>query len=65
LRRAVTRLVQDPIPLELLRKYIAYARKYVHPRLSPEASRVLQALYLKMRAEARQGEKGRGGGGFG
>ncbi|KAI8477754.1 DNA replication licensing factor mcm8, partial [Branchiostoma belcheri] len=32
----------DPIPHPLLRKYVAYARKYVHPKLSPEAKQVLQ-----------------------
>jgi uncharacterized protein HemY len=56
LRQAVAQLVADPIPCELLRKYIAYARKYVHPKLSPEAARILQQLYLKMRAEAQLGE---------
>jgi DNA helicase MCM8 len=41
------------IPLPLLRKYIAYARKYVHPRLSPEAAATLQDFYLMMRAKHR------------
>ena len=27
----------DPVPQQLLRKYIAYARAYVHPKLSDEA----------------------------
>jgi DNA helicase MCM8 len=31
-----------PIPPDLLRKYILYARKYVHPRLTGEAATVLQ-----------------------
>jgi len=39
------------VPHPLLRKYIAYARKYCHPRLSPEAKSVLRAFYLKLRAE--------------
>ena len=39
----------DPVPCQLLRKYIDYARKYVHPRLSPEAAEVLQQLYLELR----------------
>lgn len=34
--------VLDPIPPQLLRKYIGYARKYVHPQLSPDAASVLQ-----------------------
>jgi len=41
----------DPIPAKLLRKYIAYAKKYVHPRLSEEAKEVLQDFYLKLRKE--------------
>ena len=32
----------DPVPSRLLRKYIGYARKYVHPHLSAEAADVLQ-----------------------
>ncbi|KAG0214587.1 DNA replication licensing factor mcm8 [Mortierella sp. NVP41] len=41
------------IPLPLLRKYIAYARQYVHPRLSPEAASTLQDFYLMLRAKHR------------
>jgi len=33
----------------LLRKYIAYAKKYVKPKMTPEAARVLQAFYLHLR----------------
>lgn len=32
----------DAIPSQLLRKYVQYARKYVHPKLSTEAATVLQ-----------------------
>ena len=39
----------DVIPHPLLRKYIAYARKYVKPKLSPEAASVLQKFYLELR----------------
>ncbi|KAG0046935.1 DNA replication licensing factor mcm8 [Gryganskiella cystojenkinii] len=41
------------IPLPLLRKYIAYARKYVHPKLSPDAAATLQDFYLMMRTKHR------------
>ncbi|KAI7820418.1 MCM2/3/5 family-domain-containing protein [Gamsiella multidivaricata] len=41
------------IPQPLLRKYIAYARQYVHPRLSPEAAATLQDFYLMLRAKHR------------
>ena len=33
----------DPIPANLLRKFVAYARKFVKPRLSAEAKTVLGA----------------------
>lgn len=56
LRLVVSDLVKDPIPHEILRKYIAYARKYIHPRLTPAAAAVLKELYLKMREEARLGK---------
>ncbi|KAL0269654.1 UNVERIFIED_CONTAM: hypothetical protein PYX00_007309 [Menopon gallinae] len=39
----------DLIPHALLRKYVAYARKYVKPKLTPEAARVLQQFYLDLR----------------
>lgn len=35
---------------KLLRKYIAYARQNVHPKLSDGASEEIQSYYLKMRA---------------
>ncbi|KAF9162887.1 DNA replication licensing factor mcm8 [Actinomortierella ambigua] len=41
------------IPLPLLRKYIAYTRKYVHPRLSSEAAAVLQDFYMALRTRHR------------
>nr|CAD7462132.1 unnamed protein product [Timema tahoe] len=41
----------DPIPHQLLRKYVSYARKYVHPVLSPEAAAVLQQFYLDLRRQ--------------
>ncbi|XP_034239092.1 DNA helicase MCM8-like, partial [Thrips palmi] len=39
----------DPIPHQLLRKYIAYARKYVCPSLSEEAGAVIRQFYLDLR----------------
>uniref|UniRef100_A0A672UPM1 DNA helicase MCM8 n=1 Tax=Strigops habroptila TaxID=2489341 RepID=A0A672UPM1_STRHB len=41
----------DAIPHQLLRKYIGYARQYVHPNLSPEAAQVLQEFYLELRKQ--------------
>jgi replicative DNA helicase Mcm len=37
---------------ELLRKYIAYARREIHPKLTTEASKVLQEFYVSMRGGA-------------
>ncbi|KAG7465857.1 hypothetical protein MATL_G00158250 [Megalops atlanticus] len=41
----------DPIPHQLLRKYVGYARHYVHPTLSAEAAHVLQEFYLELRKQ--------------
>ncbi|NXN21916.1 MCM8 helicase, partial [Nycticryphes semicollaris] len=41
----------DAIPHQLLRKYVGYARQYVHPTLSPEAAQVLQDFYLELRKQ--------------
>lgn len=45
--------VQDfePLPPRLLRKYIAYARKYVSPVLSEEAREVLKQCYVELRQQ--------------
>lgn len=42
----------DAIPACLLRKYISYARQYVHPTLSPEAAQTIQEFYLSLRSQA-------------
>ncbi|KAA0711641.1 DNA helicase MCM8 [Triplophysa tibetana] len=41
----------DLIPHQLLRKYVGYARHYVHPKLSAEAAQVLQDFYLELRKQ--------------
>ncbi len=43
----------DPIPPSLLRKYIAYARKYAQPVLTGEAAKVLQDFYLNLRLKVK------------
>jgi DNA replicative helicase MCM subunit Mcm2 (Cdc46/Mcm family) len=48
-----------------LRKYISYARQYVHPRLSRGAKLVLQEFYLKLRAQNAADAAGGGGGALG
>lgn len=40
----------DLLPMPLLRKYIAYARKYVHPILEPEAKNEIKQFYLHLRS---------------
>ena len=32
----------DIIPPQLLRRYVAYARKYVHPKITPECAKVIR-----------------------
>jgi DNA helicase MCM8 len=39
----------DPIPAPLFRKYIGYARNYIHPRLSEDAAKILQKFYKELR----------------
>ncbi|KAJ8422136.1 hypothetical protein Cgig2_002644 [Carnegiea gigantea] len=38
-----------PLPAPLLRKYIAYARTFVSPRMSKSAAEILQNFYLRLR----------------
>ena len=44
--------LEHVIPRELLKKYIAYARKHVKPRLSEEAKRKLVDFYVEMRTKS-------------
>lgn len=39
----------DLLPASLLRKYIAYAREYVHPVLGEEAKKEIKDFYLHLR----------------
>lgn len=45
------------IPYDLLKKYIAYARKNVHPVLSREAMEEIKRYYVKMRKGLRRGDE--------
>ncbi|KAK3038400.1 hypothetical protein RJ639_030566 [Escallonia herrerae] len=38
-----------PLPGSLLRKYVAYARTYVFPRMSRPAAEIVQKFYLRLR----------------
>lgn len=42
-------VAKPSIPMEVLRKYIAYARAKCHPKLTPEAGERLKQFYLQMR----------------
>ncbi len=44
--------LKPKIPLDLLRKYIAYARQNVFPRLTEEAAEEIKKFYLKLRSKA-------------
>jgi DNA helicase MCM8 len=55
LRRDSSSFRNRTIDVDTFRKYIAYARKYVHPILSPAAAKVLQKLYLSMRSQSSLG----------
>ena len=43
--------IQPAISIEMLRKYVAYAKKNIFPRLTPEAWKPLRALYLDIRQQ--------------
>ena len=44
---------REPLPPSLLRQFIRYARRQVHPRLGDEAKHVLRTFYLQLRRSAR------------
>ncbi|XP_023641156.1 probable DNA helicase MCM8 isoform X2 [Capsella rubella] len=39
----------SPVPGQLLRKYVAYARTFVNPKMSKEAGEIIKKFYLKLR----------------
>jgi replicative DNA helicase Mcm len=44
--------ITPPIPADLLKKYIVYARRYIKPRLSEEAGEKLREFYKEIRGKA-------------
>ena len=48
-RRGEAEAVTPKIPYDLLKKYIAYARKNIHPVLSREAMEEIKRYYVRMR----------------
>ena len=47
--------IKPNIPIELFRKYVAYARKNCHPKLTPEAGEELKKFYIDLRSKAGEG----------
>ena len=45
----VTGFQKQPLPLQQLKDYIAYAREYCRPTMSPEAAKVLHDYFMKLR----------------
>ncbi|WAR02957.1 MCM8-like protein [Mya arenaria] len=44
-------LAESERPLNDRLKYVGYARKYVHPKIGPEAAKVIQTFYLELRRQ--------------
>lgn len=40
---------KDPLPADLVRDYIAYAREYSKPKLTPDAASVLKEYFMELR----------------
>ncbi|AFK22266.1 LAGLIDADG family homing endonuclease [Pyrococcus sp. ST04] len=53
-RRGESEVVTPKIPHDLLRKYIAYAKKNVHPVISEEAMEEIEKYYVRMRRSAKR-----------
>ena len=56
LRRETKNFQTRYLSPDVFRKYITYAKRYVHPVLTPGAAKILQKLYLTMRAQASLGD---------
>lgn len=46
--------LKPPIDVELLRKYIAYAKKNLNPQLTDEAKEKIEEFYLSLRKESKE-----------
>lgn len=44
--------VKPEIPPDVLRKYVAYARKYIRPKLTRDAEALIEEFYLEMRRKS-------------
>ncbi len=50
--------IKPEIEPELLKKYISYARRYIRPRLTPEAARLIEDFYVEMRRMSTESSEG-------
>ena len=50
--------VRPEIDPDLLKKYISYARRYIRPRLTPEASKLIEDFYVEMRRMSMENPEG-------
>ncbi|MEM2004598.1 MAG: minichromosome maintenance protein MCM [Zestosphaera sp.] len=48
--------VESELQPDLLRKYIAYARRYVRPELTEEAEKIIQEYYIELRKKSAEKE---------
>ena len=46
---------QNPIPLNVMKDYISYARQYCKPKLTTKAASILQDFYVKLRSKRERG----------
>ncbi len=44
--------IKPEIPIDLLKKYIVYARKYIKPKLSDEAEKLIEEFFVDLRRKA-------------
>lgn len=51
---SVAEKFKPEISPELLRKYVIYARRYVRPRLTPQARKLIEEFFVEMRSTALQ-----------
>jgi replicative DNA helicase Mcm len=47
--------VEPPIPADLFRKYVAYARKNCHPKITEEAAEEIKKFFLNLRSKYVEG----------
>ncbi len=59
-RKGETEQIIPKVPYDLLKKYIAYARKNIHPTLTREAMEEIKRYYIRMRKTIGKGSENEG-----